>query len=112
PVVAYQASYNVFDRDVEQRELPLCRERQIAFLAYRPLAAGLLGGKYAAPAPPEFPAADHRRKSSWFKGKEFERRRTVVQRPGSIALRLEMSQPALALGRLLARPWVVMVLAG
>src|SRR5947208_9548269 len=38
PVVAYQGPYNVFDRDVEQRELPLCRERRVAFLAYRPLA--------------------------------------------------------------------------
>src|SRR2546426_12036070 len=39
PVAAYQGPYNLFDRDVEQRELPLCRERRIAFLAYRPLAA-------------------------------------------------------------------------
>ena len=46
--------------DPQQRELPLCRERHIAFLAYRPLAAGLLGGKYATP--PAFPAADHRSK--------------------------------------------------
>src|SRR5439155_12088688 len=90
PVVAYQGPYNLFDRDVEQRELPLCRDRQIAFLAYRPLAAGLLSGKYAALAPPEFPAADHRRKIYWFKGKDFERRRTVVQRLSSIQHRLDM----------------------
>src|SRR5213592_3309670 len=105
PVIAYQGPYNLFDRDVEQRELPLCRERQIAFLAYRPLAAGLLSGKYTAPAPPEFPAADHRRKIYWFKGKEFERRRTVVQR-------LDMPLSALALGWILARPGVSIVLAG
>src|SRR5439155_2421032 len=112
PVVAYQASYNVFDRDVEQRELPLCRERQIAFLAYRPLAAGLLSGKYAAPAPPEFPAADHRRKIYWFKGKEFERRRTVVERLAAIAQRLDTPPSAVALGWVLARPGVSIVLAG
>src|SRR5881396_3734917 len=64
PVAAYQGPYNLFDRDVEQRELPLCRERQIAFLAYRPLAAGLLSGKY--PTPPEFATDDHRRKIYWF----------------------------------------------
>src|SRR5207237_664177 len=69
PVAAYQGPYNLFDRDVEQRELPLCRERRIAFLAYRPLAAGLLSGKYLTP--PEFPAADHRRKIYWFQGREF-----------------------------------------
>ncbi len=110
PVVAYQGPYNLFDRDVEQRELPLCRARQIAFLAYRPLAAGLLSGKYAGP--PEFPAADHRRKIYWFKGREFERRRTVVARLGSIAQRLDMPLPALALAWVLTQPGVTIVLAG
>jgi len=110
PVVAYQGPYNLFDRDVEQRELPLCRERHIAFLAYRPLAAGLLSGKYAAP--PEFPAADHRRKIYWFKGREFDRRRTVVERLASIAQRLDMTLPALALAWVLARADVSIVLAG
>ena len=110
PVVAYQGPYNLFDRDVEQRELPLCQARQIAFLAYRPLAAGLLSGKYVAP--PEFPAADHRRKIYWFKGREFERRRTVVERLAAIAQRLDTAPSALALGWVLARPGVSIVLAG
>ena len=110
PVVAYQGPYNLFDRDVEQRELPLCRERHVAFLAYRPLAAGLLSGKYAAP--PEFPTTDHRSKIYWFKGKEFERRRTVMERLASIARRLEMTLPALALAWVLAQPGVSIVLAG
>ena len=110
PVVAYQGPYNLFDRDVEQRELPLCRARQIAFLAYRPLAAGLLSGKFATP--PEFPATDHRGKIYWFKGREFERRRTVVARLGSIAQRLDMPLPALALAWVLTQPGVTIVLAG
>jgi aryl-alcohol dehydrogenase-like predicted oxidoreductase len=110
PVVAYQGPYNLFDRDVEQRDLPLCEERQIAFLAYRPLAAGLLSGKY--PAPPEFPATDHRRKIYWFRGREFERRRTVVERLTSIAQRLNMPLSALALAWVLAQPGVTTVLAG
>src|SRR3989442_5587063 len=110
PVVAYQAPYNLFDRDVEQRELPLCRERQIAFLAYRPLAAGLLSGKYLVP--PEFPAVDHRRRIYWFKGREFERRRTVVERLAAISQRLDTPPSALALGWVLARPGASIVLAG
>src|SRR2546422_2934143 len=44
PLVSYQGPYNLFDRDVEQRELPLSRVRGLAFLAYRPLASGLLAG--------------------------------------------------------------------
>jgi aryl-alcohol dehydrogenase-like predicted oxidoreductase len=110
PVVAYQGPYNLFDRDVEQRDLPLCRERQIAFQAYRPLAAGLLSGKYVTPA--EFPAADHRRNIYWFKGREFARRRTVVERLGPIARRLDMPLSGLALAWVLAQPGVSIVLAG
>src|SRR6059058_2528282 len=110
PVAAFQGPYNLFDRDVEQRELPLCRERRIAFLAYRPLAAGLLSGKYLTP--PEFPAADHRRKIYWFKGREFERRRTAIERLASIARRLDMPLSGLALAWVLGQPGVGIVLAG
>jgi aryl-alcohol dehydrogenase-like predicted oxidoreductase len=106
PLAAYQGPYNLFDRDVEERQLPLCRERGIAFLAYRPLAAGLLAGKHVAP--PQFAEGDHRRRIYWFKGREFERRRAVIERlrrPGE-------SLPALALGWALARPGASVVLAG
>ena len=110
PLAAYQGPYNLFDRDVEQRELPLCRERGLAFLAYRPLASGLLAGTYGKP--PEFPAGDHRRNIYWFRGQEFERRRRVVERLRPLAERLELPLPALALAWVLAQPGVGIVLAG
>lgn len=110
PVVTYQGPYNLFDRDVEQRELPLCRERGLGFLAYRPLASGLLTGKYIAP--PEFPEGDHRRRIYWFKGPEFERRRQVVERLRPIAAGLDTSLAALALAWVLTQPGVSIVLAG
>jgi len=110
PVVSYQGPYNLFDRDVEQRQLPVARERGLAFLAYRPLAAGLLSGKYAAP--PEFPAGDHRRGIYWFRGPEFARRRAVIEQLRPIAQRLDLSLPALALAWVLGQPGVGVVLAG
>ena len=110
PLVSYQGPYNVFDRDVEQRELPLTRDRGLAFLAYRPLASGLLAGSYARP--PEFPEDDHRRKLYWFKGPEFERRRLVIERLRPLAEGLDTTLPGLALGWLLSRPGVTVVLAG
>src|SRR2546430_9781672 len=36
PLVSYQGPYNLFDRDVEQRELPRSRGPGFAFLPYRP----------------------------------------------------------------------------
>ena len=110
PVVSLQAPYNLFDRDVEERELPLCRERGLAFLAYRPLASGLLTGKFSAPPP--FSAGDHRRRIYWFQGKEFERRRAVIDRLRPVAARLGTTLTRLSLGWLLAQRGVSVVLAG
>ncbi|MGH7537132.1 MAG: aldo/keto reductase [Gemmatimonadales bacterium] len=110
PVVSFQAAYNLFDRDVEERELPLCRERGLAFLAYRPLAAGLLSGKYASP--PAFAAGDHRAGLYWFKGREFERRRAAIERLRPVAGHAGASLPSLALRWLLARDGLTIVLAG
>jgi aryl-alcohol dehydrogenase-like predicted oxidoreductase len=110
PLVAYQGPYNLFDRDVEQRELPLCRERGLGFLAYRPLAAGLLTGKYSAP--PQFPAGDHRAGIYWFRGREFARRRAAIERLEPLAHRRGTSLATLALAWVLQRPGVSIVLAG
>jgi aryl-alcohol dehydrogenase-like predicted oxidoreductase len=110
PLASYQAPYNLFDRDVEQRELPLCRERGVGFLAYRPLAAGLLTGKYGAP--PSFTETDHRRRLYWFRGEEFARRRAVIDRLSELARELGATPAALAIGWALARPGVAVVLAG
>src|SRR5437773_8606655 len=115
PLATYQAAYNLFDRDVEERELPLCRDRDLAFLAYRPLAAGLLTGKYTAPPappPPQFAEGDHRRQIYWFKGREFERRRCVIEGVQPIAEREALTLIGLALRCLRARPAVAVVLAG
>jgi aryl-alcohol dehydrogenase-like predicted oxidoreductase len=110
PLASYQGPYNLFDRDVEQRELPLCRERDIAFLAYRPLAAGLLAGGYDGP--PAFAPRDHRTGIYWFKGREFARRRAVIERLRPLAGQMGITLPTFALRWLLARPGVGVVLAG
>ena len=110
PLASYQGPYNLFDRDVEQRELPLVRERGLDFLAYRPLAAGLLAGSYDEP--PAFAPRDHRAGIYWFKGREFARRRAVIERLRPLARETGVTLPVFALRWLLARPGVSVVLAG
>lgn len=110
PIGAYQGPYNLFDRDVEERLLPLCREHGLAFLAYRPLASGLLSGEFTDP--PQFVNGDHRARLYWFRGAEFERRRAVIRRLAELAWDAGISLPALALRWLLSRHGVTIVLAG
>ncbi len=38
--------YNLIDREAENTILPLCREQQLGFFGYSPIAAGFLTGKY------------------------------------------------------------------
>jgi len=110
PIAAYQGPYNLFDRDVEERLLPLCRDHGLAFLAYRPLAAGLLGGGFSGL--PRFSDGDHRTKLYWFRGAEFARRSLVIAKLTDLAAGLGISLPALALRWLLSRAGVTIVLAG
>ena len=110
PLRSYQGPYNLFDRDVEERHLPLCSRQGIAFLAYRPLASGLLSGAYRTA--PSFPKEDHRRNIYWFSGAEFARRLGAIERLEGLARGRGTSLAALALAWVLARPGVTIVLAG
>jgi len=110
PLRSYQGPYNLFDRDVEERHLPLCSQQGVAFLAYRPLASGLLSGAYRTA--PRFPEGDHRRDIYWFSGSEFVRRQRAMERLEEIARGRGTSLAVLALGWVLARPGVAVVLAG
>lgn len=53
PPLLVENEYNLLRRDDETTVLPLCAEREIGYLAYSPLAAGVLTGKYRpGEAPP------------------------------------------------------------
>lgn len=49
PPSVYQGLYNPLNRVVEDQLLPVLRENDCSFVAYNPLAAGLLSGKHASP---------------------------------------------------------------
>ncbi len=46
PFVSVQSHYHLFERDVEREVLPYCREQNIGFIPFFPLAGGFLTGKY------------------------------------------------------------------
>jgi aryl-alcohol dehydrogenase-like predicted oxidoreductase len=51
PLISNQVAYNIFERGIEVEILPQAVAENVAITAYRPLAEGLLAGKYAAGAP-------------------------------------------------------------
>jgi len=50
-IATVQPPHNLVQREIEGSLLPLCRERRIGVLAYSPLAAGFLTGKYRRGGP-------------------------------------------------------------
>lgn len=48
PLTAVQSEYSMMARQWEAEVIPLCRELCIGFVAYSPMAGGLLSGKYSA----------------------------------------------------------------
>jgi aryl-alcohol dehydrogenase-like predicted oxidoreductase len=52
PPLFVENRYNLLQREVEEIVLPICRDNEIGFLAYSPLASGLLTGRYRQGEPP------------------------------------------------------------
>ena len=50
--VSSQPQYSMLWRQVEERVIPLCREKQVSQIVWSPLAQGVLTGKYSPNAPP------------------------------------------------------------
>lgn len=64
-----QAAANALDDYFIRENTPIYRllkERQMTFIAFSPLAQGLLLNKYSAKNPPTFANGDHRQKSGRF----------------------------------------------
>lgn len=110
PVASAQEKYNLLARDVEEGVLPLCRERNVALLAYSPLQQGLLTGKVSMER--EFPTGDFRAEGPWFQ--EGARRRVLaaLEKIRPIAQDHGATLGQVAIAWLLGRPGVTAAIVG
>jgi aryl-alcohol dehydrogenase-like predicted oxidoreductase len=76
PITAVQMPYNMLQRDIEQRTIPWCRQRNVAVMVYWPLMKGLLAGKIKRGDGLE--QRDNRRKFPMYQGEELERNLTFI----------------------------------
>ncbi|HWF36777.1 MAG TPA: aldo/keto reductase [Solirubrobacteraceae bacterium] len=108
---AIQNSYSLLERDDEERLLPLCAEREVAYSAFGPLAGGWLTGKYRPDQP--FPAGSRMTQ----RPEPYERlvrpgTFTALERLEGLARGREMSMAGLALAWLLADRRVGQIVVG
>ena len=103
-----QPVYNMLDRGVEQRELPLCLEKRIGVIAYSPLARGLLTGKYS----PDEKFEDHRASAPRFQGEKFRRILDALQSLTPLAGKHGLTLPQLAIRWVLTNPALTSAIVG
>src|SRR6266480_467170 len=83
PLTAVQMPYNMLQRDIEQRTIPWCRERNIAVMVYWPLMKGLLAGKLSRNQ--ELDERDSRRKYPMYQGDEWQKNQDFIDKLREIA---------------------------
>ena len=95
-IVSVQQLYNLLQRDAADEVLPVCRQKNLGFIAYSPLAQGVLAGEMDANSRPG--RHDVRRRNPLYRSPEhFEQAVCYADglpQPGAIAaLRFVLEQP-------------------
>lgn len=101
PISALQTEYSLWTRDVEPSILPLCRELQIALVAYSPLGRGFLTGAITDMA--ALAEDDYRRGSPRFQGENFIANRRLIEQLASMARQRRRTPAQIALAWVLAQ---------
>lgn len=101
PITALQSEYSIWERDVEDGILDVCRENNIGFVPYSPLGRGFLAGGIRSLA--DLPADDWRRNDPRYSDENLPKNLKIVDAIGDIADRHGASKAQVALAWLLAQ---------
>jgi len=101
PITALQSEYSIWERDVEDEILPVCREFGIGFVPYSPLGRGFLAG--AVRSRGELPETDWRRGDPRYSDENLPANLAIVDAIGTVADRHGVSKAQVALAWLLAQ---------
>jgi aryl-alcohol dehydrogenase-like predicted oxidoreductase len=105
-----QEKYSMLDRAVEQTNLPKCAADGIAFLAYSPLAMGLLTGRITPDR--DYPQGDQRRHHDRFQPANVAKILRMLEPMEPIAARHRVTLSQLTIAWTLAQPGCSHVLCG
>ncbi len=101
PISALQSEYSLWERDVEEEILPVCRALDIGFVPYSPLGRGFLTGQFKSLD--DLPGNDWRRNDPRYAGDNFAENLKIVDVVRSVADAHGVSLAQIALAWLLAQ---------
>lgn len=104
-----QAYYSIAGRDLEREIVPLIKEEKLGLMVWSPMAGGLLSGKYGPGAPGN---GEGRRANFDFPPVNQDRAWAAVAEMRKIAAKHDVSVATVALGYVLAKPFVMSVIIG
>ena len=101
PIAALQSEYSLWERDVEEDILPVCRELGIGFVPFSPLGRGFLTGQITSRD--DLPEGDYRRTDPRYSEENFAANMGIVDVVKRIAATHDASAAQVALAWLLAQ---------
>jgi aryl-alcohol dehydrogenase-like predicted oxidoreductase len=110
PITAVQMPYNLLQRDIEQRTIPWCRERNVAVMIYWPLMKGLFAGKM--PKEGLADERDGRRKLPMYQGEEWQRNQAFVDKLKEAAALSGHTVAQLVVNWTISQPGITSALCG
>lgn len=112
PIASLQPPYSMLERRFEDTIEAYCSQEQIGVVAYSPMQAGLLTGKFTASGLEGLAADDWRRKSAHFAEPRYSHNLETVELLRPIAEDLGCSLAELAIAWTLRRPVVTAAIVG
>ena len=101
PITALQSEYSLWERDVEEEILPVCRELGIGFVPYSPLGRGFLTGQFKSRA--DLPEGDWRHNDPRYADENFAENLKIVDVVRGVADAHGVTPAQIALAWLLAQ---------
>lgn len=109
PMASLQGAYSMMRRYPEREPFDFLREHQIGFLAYSPMQAGILTGRFDMSRLTE---DDWRRKAKEYQEPNLSINLDVVEKLKAIAAKYDKTMAQLAIAWVLRRPEVTSAIAG
>ena len=112
PIASLQPPYSMLRREIEADIIKYCGENQIGIIAYSPMQAGLLTGKFTKERAAGLPASDWRSRHPFFNEPQLSVNLQSVAKLQEIADSKNMTMPQLALAWVLRHQEMTSAIVG
>ena len=112
PITSLQPPYSMFRREIEEEIMPYCNTNEIGIIAYSPMQAGLLTGKFTKERAMALPDSDWRSKHPFFREPQLGVNLETIKRLNQIAIEENISLSQLSLAWVLRNKEMTSAIVG